>query len=136
MNRIAVAQELVRIAEMLTAMPMMRVDMGVELRRDITPVLRQVIGLEGNAARANPVFSKLLTNTKGTHNKFHYFAIYQDQSGEFVGGNCAGRIGYPNTYDAVVVGRSSDYQDVERKVTQKMMMKMHDKGYELDRFAA
>ena len=140
MNRIAVAQELVRIAELLVAMPLWRGDIIVENRLEITTMLRNECGLEGLAARANPVYSELLTNVsdpnKGgpDNNKFLYFAIYKDQSGEFVGGNCWGRIGY-TPKGAVVVSRSPDFRVVEQKVLSKQSQKVRE-GYKIDRFAA
>jgi hypothetical protein len=136
-----VAMELVAVARELLGYARAPVDPGVELRKDITPVLRRQLGLEGNAFRANPKFSKFLLYTdskdlggSSDSNKFHYFAIYERQDGSYVGGNAWGALGYPATYRAMELGRG-DSRSVETAVRSKLMRKL-SKGYEETRFAA
>jgi len=141
MDRKNVAAELVRIAKELAGYARMPVDPGVELRKDIIPVLKRELGLEGMAARMNPRFRRFLTYVESKEfggvsdsNKFHYFAIYQTPDGSYVGGNVWGALGYPATYRAMEVGRG-DSQSVESAVRSKIMRKL-GKGYEEARFMA
>jgi hypothetical protein len=87
-------------------------------------VLRDMGTVMAPGGRA--VFEEFLTYTEGTSNKFHMFAIFEDDDGVFVGGNAYGRIGKrPRVIEVARGPRRS----VERVVYDKMRKK-ENKGYE------
>ena len=141
MNNTIVARELVAVAKDLLAFRM-HYDPIVEMRPAITRALRTAMGLSGDSMRANPVFSQLMTfesfrdsgdsdHPSSDSNKFHYFAIYKDlDTGEFVGGNVWGRIGYIQGEIEVARG---DERYVRNAVLSKMATK-RAKGYQEAKF--
>ena len=78
-------------------------------------------------------YSSFLTNTSGTSNKYHYFAVVEviDRNGnkEYVGGNAYGRIGANAKVIEIVRGKS--FSMVQHMVQNKEREKER-KGYEYD----
>jgi len=71
------------------------------------------------------IYESFLTFREGSSNKFHYFGVFKNRSGECVGGNAYGRIGY--NAQAIEIARGSEssvMSDVSRKEEGK-----RDKGY-------
>lgn len=117
------AAELVTIAKTLLAMPMTYDAPTTETTRWAKKTLMVTLGVDPSWRE---IYSVLLTMTEGTSNKFHYFGAYKNRAtGECVGGNAYGRIGY--NPKAIEVARGSESQ-VMSAVRQKLGMKQ-GKGY-------
>lgn len=97
------AQELVRVARELSAIPMAYLDPSSETVRWARNAL--MTGLRVNRSWKE-VYSEFMTLREGTANRFHYFGVYVDPTtGEAVGGNAYGRIGYTPKSIEVARGR-------------------------------
>lgn len=91
---------------------------------DILDFMRSSIGA---VPGSSPVFRNYLTMREGTHNKYHYFVVMPDTSGNYVAANVYGRIGYPPK-GVAILSRSSSPQEAEMSARKKMDKKMM-KGY-------
>jgi predicted DNA-binding WGR domain protein len=75
-----------------------------------------------------PIWDSFMTVQEGSSNKFHYFAVFQTDRGDYVAGNAWGRIGYQPK--AIEIARG-DVATVESAMRKKVAAK-HKKGYVFD----
>ena len=123
MNERTAASELVAVAKILTAMPMEFNDPSRSDKRWADKSLRAGLRVS-NSDRI--VYEYYLTFQDDRSNKFHYFAVYKNKLGEFVGGNAWGRIGYNPRMIEIASGQNQQY--VIGLVDKKMRAK-RNKGY-------
>jgi hypothetical protein len=123
MNRTAVAAELVAMAKSIMAIPMEFNDPSSQTTRWARKTLMMTLNVD---ATWKQIYESFLTYREGTSNKFHYFGVFKNRTtGECVGGNAYGRIGY--NPKAIEVDRGSE-GSVMSTVRQKMSIKQN-KGY-------
>ena len=73
------------------------------------------------------IYESFLTFREFGSNKFHYFGVWVNRSGEAAGGNAYGRIGYnPKAIEVARGGQSSVMSAVQGKMYDKQR-----KGYEV-----
>ena len=102
-----------------------------EHRPDIFRAIKGKVGIPG--AGAERKYESYMTFSEGTSNKFHYFAVYETDDGEFIGANAYGRIG--GTPNAVEIARGKKYEPVLAAVKRKEQVK-RAKGYQPDKQAS
>jgi len=118
------AAELLAMARKLVAEPMEIVDPSSHTTRWAKQTLMLTLNVD---ASWKQIYELFLTFQEGTSNKFHYFGVFRSKSGECVGGNAYGRIGY--NPKAIEVARGSEgmvMSIVRGKVSDKTR-----KGYEV-----
>lgn len=98
------AAELVAMAKELVAIPM-TVDMPtMETKRQSRRALMLALNVNESWKQ---IYEMFMTFQEGSSNKMHYFGVFKDRaSGQCVGGNAYGRIGY--TPKAIEVARGSE----------------------------
>ena len=119
-----IAAELVSIAKSLIAEPMTFDAPRVETIRWAKRTLMVALRVDSSWRQ---IYESFMTVRDGTSNKFHYFGVFQSRSGEAVGGNAYGRIGY--TPKAIEVFRGS-VAGVLLEVRTKAHAKLN-KGYRI-----
>ena len=66
------------------------------------------------------IYESFLTFQEGSSNKFHYFSVWKSKTGECVGGNAFGRIGYnPKGFEIARGNESSVMSAVRGKESVK-----------------
>ena len=120
MNRIAA--ELLAMAKSMVAIPMEFNDPSTHTTRWGQKTLMLALNVDSSWKQ---IYELFLTYQEGTSNKFHYFGVWKSKTGECVGGNAYGRIGY--NPKAIEVSRGSEGM-VMSNVRQKASDKQH-KGY-------
>lgn len=80
-----------------------------------------------DAESSKPERREYVTMREGSHNKYHYFAVFKDKTGNYVAANAYGRIGYPNV-NVAIIGSSPDRSKAIDMMAEKMNKKMK-KGY-------
>lgn len=116
------AAELLAMAKSLIAEPMEFNDPSSHTVRWAKQALMTALNVD---ASWKQVYELFLTFQEGTSNKFHYFGVFRSKTGECIGGNSYGRIGY--NPKAIEVARGSEgmvMSAVRGKVSQKQQ-----KGY-------
>lgn len=91
--------------------------------REILNSLREITG---SAPDAQPMDRHYITIREGSHNKYHYFGIFQNQRGNYVAANAYGRIGYGTK--AIVIMESPSYAEAKGYMFDKLNKK-YGKGY-------
>lgn len=118
-----IAKELVAMAKLLIAEPMTFDAPSVETTRWAKRTLMTTLKIDNSWKQ---IYESFMTVMEGTSNKFHYFGVFQNtKTGEAVGGNAYGRIGY--NPKAIEVSRGSTY-GVLSEVRSKAYAKQN-KGY-------
>lgn len=135
-----VVKELVRIAKEVMSQDSAYKNKLPSLKQQrpvIFKALKGMIDVPGRGARR--VYENYMTFSKGTSNKFHYFAIYKinpkERGGEpeYVGANAYGRIG--GSPRGIEIARGPDLKRVKNEVARKENKK-RSKGYMSDRHAS
>ena len=85
------ARELLNIAKELVAEPMTFEAPTMETTRWAKRTLMVTLGVDSSWRQ---VYESFMTVMEGSSNKFHYFGVFVSKTGEAVGGNAWGRIGY------------------------------------------
>jgi hypothetical protein len=91
----------------------------------------EILDMLRNAVKAStplPVWRSYITKREGTANKYHYFGVFQTESGEYASANVWGRIGYPPK-GVKVLALSSSLAQAKGAAEEKMERKMDTKGY-------
>jgi len=101
MNRILIAKELLKVAKLLTAIPMEFHDVSAIDERENIMGLKHVLGLPGGF---KVVDKQTLVFQEGTSNKFHFFLLADKGDGTWAAGNATGRIGYRPIARVISVG--------------------------------
>ena len=117
------ASQLLAIAKTLIAEPMEFNDPSSHTKRWARTALMTALNVD---ASWRQIYDHFLTYQEGTSNKFHYFGVFKSKTGECVGGNAYGRIGY--NPKAMEVARGSE-GSVMAAVRDKVGAKVN-KGYE------
>jgi hypothetical protein len=76
--------------------------------------------------KGHPIEETILVKSEGTSNKFHYFALFQDASNQWVAANAYGRIDY--TPQAVVIASGPTESTVRAAMNNKIATKKNS-GY-------
>lgn len=99
-------------------MPLKRLKVNSAQARKIQDRMRSKFRLDPDA---DPIRKWYITCRKGTSNKYHYFALWKDDSGYYIATNASGRIGK--------VGRVSLIARTKKKNTAlgKLKAKMESK---------
>lgn len=118
-----VARELEMIAKELMAVPMMIIEPDTQTVRWARESLMTTLGVDRTWKMT---YSKFMTIQNGRNNKFHFFGVWTNRSGESRGGNSYGRIGYNPR--AIEVARGSSASSVISSVSSKANAKIR-KGY-------
>ena len=117
------ALEILKIARGFTAMPMMVVEPDDHTKNWARSNLMLALRVDNSWKQ---IYESFLTKQNATNNKFHYFAAWKSKTGECVGGNAYGRIGYNPKGFEVARGNESS---VVSAVRGKESVKQSD-GYE------
>jgi hypothetical protein len=119
------AAALVQIAKELTAVPMAIEAPTMSSKRWAQNTLMMALRVDKTWKQ---IFDAYLTVEEGTSNKFHYFGVFLNtRTGECVGGNSYGRIGY--NPKAIEVARGSQ-GSVMSAVRAKVDEKIRGRGYQ------
>ena len=117
------AAEILAVAKEVVAIPMSFDAPSVETTRWAKRTLMLALRVDSSWKM---IYESFLTNQEGSSNKFHYFGVFKNKiTGECVGGNAYGRIGY--NPKAIEVSRGSE-MGVMSTVHRKMRDKQ-GKGY-------
>lgn len=111
------AAELLAMAKGLMAVPMEFNDPSSHTTRWAKQTLMLTLNVDSSWKQ---IYELFLTFQEGTSNKFHYFGVFKSRTGECVGGNAYGRIGY--NPKAIEVARGS-----EGSVMSAVRGKVYDK---------
>lgn len=87
-----------------------------------------------DAESSKPEYREYVTMREGSHNKYHYFAVFKDKTGNYVAANAYGRIGYPNV-NVAIIGSSPSKTEAIRIMSEKLNKKMK-KGYNITQLPA
>lgn len=117
------AAELLAVAKELMAVPMTFDSPSVETTRWARKTLMLTLNVDSSWKQ---IYELFLTFQEGTSNKFHYFGVFRSRTGECVGGNAYGRIGYnPKAIEVARGSEGSVMSNIRQKVSDKQR-----KGYE------
>lgn len=120
------AAALVAIAKSLVAEPM---TVWAPVQADVGSAKKTLMLTLRIDSTWKTVFEQFLTVQDEGHNKFHYFAVFQNpKTAQCVGGNAYGRIGYGSK--AMELARGS-LSSVVNTVKAKMYKKQREKGYQV-----
>jgi len=117
------AMELLAIAKTLTAIPMSKGEPDTQTVRWAKQNLMLTLRVDSSWKQ---IYDLFMTIQEGTSNKFHYFGVWRSKTGECVGGNAYGPIGYNPRAIEVARGREGS---VMSAVRDKVSIKRR-KGYE------
>lgn len=120
------AAALVAIAKSLVAEPM---TVWAPVMADVGSAKKTLMMTLRVDSTWKTVFEQFLTVQDEGHNKFHYFAVFQNpKTAQCAGGNAYGRIGYGSK--AMELARGS-LSSVMNAVRTKMSQKQRQKGYQI-----
>jgi predicted DNA-binding WGR domain protein len=130
MNRITVAERLVKLAKELMAVPFdtayrEKVDLDTARRDMEHGSIRALDAVMRLGSKAKLVKEALLTYSEGTSHKFHFFALYNDD-GIWKAGNAYGRIG--GTPKAIMIESGSE--GAARSAYEAKLRAKKAKGYQ------
>lgn len=117
------AAELLAMAKTLVGMPMEFATPSSHTTRWARQTLMMTLMVD---ASWKQIYELFLTFQEGSSNKFHYFGVFKSRTGECVGGNAYGRIGYnPKAIEVARGSEGSVMGNVRQKVSDKQR-----KGYQ------
>jgi hypothetical protein len=123
MDRMLIAGELLKVAKLLSAIPMEFHDVDAIDERENMMGLKHVLGLQGGF---KVVDKQTLVFQEGSSNKFHFFLLVQNPDGTWAAGNATGRIGYRPVARFIAKG---DERSVRKKYFDHLQKKIN-KGYQ------
>jgi hypothetical protein len=123
MSHIMIAKELLKVAKLLSAIPMEFHDVSAIDERENIMGLKHALGLPGGF---KIIDKQTLVFQEGSSNKFHFFLLVDRKDGTWAAGNATGRIGYRPIARVIAIG---DQDSVSRKYYAHVAKKK-SKGYE------
>jgi hypothetical protein len=105
-----------------------------EPARSQSRVILDTLRVQTNAESSKPEVREYVTMREGNHNKYHYFAVFKDKTGNYVAANAYGRIGYPNV-NIAIVGSSPNRGKAIEIMAEKLNKKLK-KGYQTTQLPA